>query len=87
MDPSGGHASRSVKRAREVLGVAFDQGAVLINDGDLVAFDANTGDVTQRADVSGKQSGQAVAGIAVLGPTIWLVDPKDQRIVAVADQS
>jgi hypothetical protein len=87
MDPSGGHASRSVKRARDALGVAFDHGAVLINDGDLVAFDANTSDVTQRADVSGKQSDQAVAGIAVLGPTIWLVDPKDQRIVAVADQS
>lgn len=87
MDPSGGHASRSVKRARDALGVTFDQGAVLINDGDLVAFDANTGGVTQRADVSGKQSYQAVAGIAVLGSTIWLVDPKDQRIVAVADQS
>ncbi len=87
MDPGGSRPSKSVSLAQYALGVTFDQGAVLINDGDLVAFDANTGDVTQRADVSGKQSDQAVAGVAVLGPIIWLVDPKDQRIVAVADQS
>ena len=87
MDPSGSRPSKSESLARYALGVTFDHGAVLINDGDLVAFDADTGDVTQRADVSGKQSFQAVAGIAVLGPNIWLVDPKDQRIVAVSDQS
>ena len=87
MDPGGSRPSKSVSLARYALGVTFDHGAVLINDGDLVAFDADTGDVTQRADVSGKQSFQAVAGIAVLGPIIWLVDSKDQRIVAVSDQS
>ena len=87
MDPGGSRPARSASLARNALGVTSDHGAVLINDGDLVAFDADTGDVTQRAHVSGKQSDQAVAGIAVLGPIIWLVDPRDQRIVAVADQS
>jgi outer membrane protein assembly factor BamB len=87
MDPGGSRPSKASSLARSALGVTFDHGAVLINDGDLVAFDANTGDVTQRADVSGKQSYQAVAGIAVLGPIVWLVDPKDQRIVAVSDQT
>jgi hypothetical protein len=83
MDPSGGRPSRSVRKARVALGVTFAQGTVLINDGDLVAFDADSGNITQRAHVSGKQSYQAVAGIAVLGNSVWLVDPKGQQIIAV----
>jgi len=83
MDASGSRPSRSVKKARVALGVTFAHGTVMINDGDLVAFDADTGNVTQRADVSGKQSDQAIAGIAVLDNSVWLVDPKDHRIVAV----
>ena len=54
---------------------------MLINDGDLVAFDAAHGDVTQRTHVTGRQDYQAVAGIAVLGSHIWLVDPKGEQIV------
>jgi hypothetical protein len=82
IDPSGSRASRSAPKARVALGVAFDHGTVLINDGDLVAFDATNGEVTERAHVTGRQNYQAVAGIAVLGPNIWLVDPKGDRIVA-----
>jgi hypothetical protein len=81
IDPDGGRASRAVRKGRAALGVAFAHRNVLINDGDLVAFDAETGDVTQRSHVSGRQN-QPVAGIAVLGPNIWLVDPKGERIVA-----
>jgi len=32
-------------------------------------------------DVSGRQKAQSVAGVAILGGGIWLVDPKGQRIV------
>jgi streptogramin lyase len=83
VDPGGGRASQAVRKARVAIGVAFDHGTVLINDGDLVAFDAANGDVTQRAHVTGRQSFQAVAGIAVLGSYTWLVDPKGEQIVAV----
>ena len=75
IDPSGSRASGTVQKARVALGAAFDHGTVLINDGDLVAFDAAHGDVTQRTHVTGRQDYQAVAGIAVLGSHIWLVDP------------
>lgn len=83
MDPGGSRPSRSVKKARVALGVSFDRETVFINDGDLVGFDGGDGEVTQRARGAGRQNDQAVAGIAVLGPNIWLVDPKGQRIVAV----
>lgn len=82
IDTAGGRASRPARKARVAIGAAVDHGTVLINDGDLVAFDVKTGDVTQRAHVSGKQSYRSVAGIAALGSNIWLVDP-DGRIVAV----
>jgi len=82
IDPSGSRASGTVQKARVALGAAFDHGTVLINDGDLVAFDAAHGDVTQRTHVTGRQDYQAVAGIAVLGSHIWLVDPKGEQIVA-----
>ena len=81
IDPGGGRASHAVRKARVALGVASDNGTVLINDGDLVAFDAEDGAVTQRSHVGGRQN-QPVAGIAVLGSNIWLVDPKGERIVA-----
>jgi hypothetical protein len=81
IDPSGSRASHAVRKARVALGVAYDHGTVLINDGDLVSFDAADGAVTQRAHVSGRQT-QPVAGIAVLGSNIWLVDPKGEQIVA-----
>jgi hypothetical protein len=81
IDPDGGRASHAVRKARVAIGVAYDHGTVLINDGDVVAFDAANGAVSQRAHVSGRQT-QLVAGIAVLGPNIWLVDPKGERIVA-----
>lgn len=87
MDPAGSRPSKSVRIARVALGVTFDHGMVLINDGDLVVFDARSGTVTQRVHVSGKQSAQAVAGIAALGSTIWLVDPKGQRIIPVSATS
>jgi hypothetical protein len=83
MHPGGGRATHPVKKARLALGAVSDHGTVLINDGDLVAFDADSGEVTQRAHVSGRQNFQAVAGIAVLGLNIWLVDPRGERIVAV----
>ena len=87
MDPAGSRPSKSVRIAPVALGVTFDHGTVLINDGDLVTFDAGSGTVTQRAHVSGKQSAQTVAGVAALGSTIWLVDPKGQRIVPVSATS
>ena len=79
--PDGGSATRSAPKAPVALGVASDGSTVWINDGDLVGFDADTGKVTQRVDVSGRQKAQSVAGIAILGGSIWLVDPKGQRIV------
>ncbi len=82
IDPSGSRASHAVRKARVAIGVALDRGTVLINDGDMVAFDAENGDVTQRTHVAGRQNFQAVAGIAVLGSSIWLVDPKGGQIVA-----
>jgi hypothetical protein len=82
IDPDGSRASHAARKARVAIGVAFDHGTVLINDGDLVAFDADNGDITQRAHVTGRQNYQAVAGIAMLGPNTWLVDPKGERIVA-----
>jgi len=82
IDPTGGRASPPVRKARVAIGAASGHGTVLINDGDLVAFDAESGDVTKRAHVSGRQSYRFVAGIATLGSNIWLVDP-DGRVVAV----
>ena len=82
IDPTGGRPSRSNRKARVAIGATVDHGSVSINDGDLVAFDAETGDITQRAHVSGKQNYRSVAGIAALGSNIWLVDPEG-RIVAV----
>jgi hypothetical protein len=61
--------------------VTTDGSTVWINDGDLVGFDGHTGRVTQHVEVSGPQKAQSVAGIAILGGGIWLVDPKGQRIV------
>jgi hypothetical protein len=81
INPDGGSATRSTPKAPVALGVTSDASAVWINDGDLVGFDAETGKVTQRVDVSGGQKAQSVAGIAILGGGIWLVDPKGQRIV------
>jgi len=83
IDPAGSKPTHPVKKARAALGATTDGGTVLINDGDLIAFAAEGGAVTRRTHVSGKQRFQAVAGIAVLGSTIWLVDPKGERIVAV----
>ncbi len=81
ISPDGGSATRSSTKAPVALGVTTDGSTVWINDGDLVGFDADTGKVTQRIDVSGRQKAQSVAGIAILGQSIWLVDPKGQRIV------
>lgn len=84
LDRSGSRATAASKKARGALGVTSDSGSVLINDGDLVVFHAGTGAVTRRTHVSGIQGFDATAGVAVLGPNIWLVDPAGQRIVAVA---
>jgi outer membrane protein assembly factor BamB len=81
ISPDGGSASGSAPKAPVALGVTTDGTTVWINDGDLVGFDAETGKVTQRVDVSGRQKAQSVAGVAILGQSIWLVDPKGQRIV------
>ena len=83
IDPNGMQATRPIKRGRVALGATSDKGSVLINDGDLVEFNAKTGTVTRRTHVSGAQGFQGIAGVAVLGSDIWLVDPKGQRIVAV----
>jgi hypothetical protein len=85
IDPTGGNgaATHALKKARVASGAISDGGSVLINDGDLVAFDSDTGAVTRRTHVSGTQSFREVGGIAVLGQNIWLVDPKGERIVAV----
>jgi hypothetical protein len=83
IDPSSRRASHPVNKSRVALGATSNHGTVFINDGDLVGFDADTGAVTRRADVSGRQNFRAVAGVAVLGSNIWLVDPKGERIVAV----
>jgi streptogramin lyase len=83
IDPSVGHATAAVKKARVALGATSSDGSVLINDGDLVAFNASTGVVSRRTHAAGIQSAEAVAGIAALGRAIWLVDPKGQRIMAV----
>jgi hypothetical protein len=82
-DPDGGRATHPTKKARAGLGATSNHGTVLINDGDLVAFDADSGKVMQDVPVSGKQRFQAIAGVAVLGSNIWLVDPKGERIVAI----
>jgi hypothetical protein len=81
IDPGGGSATRSATKAPVALGVTSDGSTVWINDGDLVGFDGMTGKVTQHMDVSGGQKAQSVAGIAILGGGLWLVDPKGQRIV------
>jgi DNA-binding beta-propeller fold protein YncE len=83
IDPTSGRATHAVRKSRAAFGATSDERTVLINAGDLLAFDAESGDVVRVDHVSGKQGAQAVAGIAVLGPAIWLVDPKDQRIVGV----
>jgi len=85
IEPRGGNgaATHALKKARVAIGATSDDGSVLINDGDLVAFDAETGAVRRRTRVSGIQGFEAVGGIAVRGRNIWLVDPKGQRIVAV----
>jgi hypothetical protein len=83
VDESGKGSTPAIKRARAALGVTSSKGTVFINDGDLVSFDADTGTVMQRTRVAGRQNWQAIAGIATLGPNLWLVDPKGQRIVAV----
>jgi hypothetical protein len=81
ISPDGGSATHATSKAPVALGVTSDSSTVWINDGDLVGFDAKTGKVTQRVDVSGSQKAQSVAGIAILGGGIWLVDPKGQRVV------
>jgi hypothetical protein len=81
ISPDGGSATRSASRAPMALGVTSDGSTVWINDGDLVGFDAKSGKVTQHVDVSGGQKARSVAGIAILGGGIWLVDPNGQRIV------
>jgi hypothetical protein len=83
IDPNGMQSTRPIKKGRVALGATSDKGSVLINDGGLVEFNAKTGTVTRRTHVSGTQDFQAIAGVAVLGSDIWLVDPKRQRIVAV----
>jgi hypothetical protein len=84
LDPLNGSVSKgTVQRARQSFGVTYTDGTVWINDGDLVGFDAMTGRVTARESVNGPQDWQSVAGIAVLGPDVWLVDPADQRVVRV----
>jgi hypothetical protein len=81
IDPDGGSATHPTTKAGVALGVTSDGSTVWINDGDLVGFDAATGKLTQHVDVSGRQTAQSVAGIAILGGDIWLVDPKGQRMV------
>ena len=72
-----------MRKAGASLGVTYSHGTVWINDGNLVGFDADTGRVTARYHISGHQSWQAVAGIAILGSDAWLVDPGGGRIVRV----
>jgi hypothetical protein len=44
-----------VRKARVALGVTYARGRIWINDGDLVGFDAITGKLTNRLEVSGRQ--------------------------------
>jgi hypothetical protein len=84
LDPSDNTISRHAPRKAAIaLGVTYADGTIWINDGGIVGFDARTGEVTTQMAVAGQQDYQSVAGIAVLGSDIWLVDPADQRVVRV----
>jgi hypothetical protein len=69
--------------AKQVMGVDLAAGTIWLNTGDLVGVDAATGKVTSFTSIGGQRSPDALAGVARLGPRVWVVDLEHQQVVGV----
>jgi hypothetical protein len=69
--------------ANQVMGVDLAAGTIWLNTGDLVGVDAVTGKVTSFKAIGGERSPEALAGVARLGPRVWVVDVEHQQLVGV----
>jgi hypothetical protein len=69
--------------AKQVMGVDLSAETIWLNTGDLVGVDAATGKVTSTTPIGGERSPDALAGVARLGPRVWVVDIDHQELVGV----
>ncbi|HTG47795.1 MAG TPA: hypothetical protein VK646_09090 [Actinomycetota bacterium] len=83
IDPSTDRVVGVGRKAPSAFGASTSDGIVWINDGGLLGFVASTGEVVVRRPSSGHQPKRTSAGVAQLGPYVWLADPARDRVVAI----
>jgi hypothetical protein len=83
MSPDSLQPGKRRSVAKQVMGVDLSAGTIWLNTGDLVGVDAATGKVTSFTSIGGERSPDALAGVARLGPRVWVVDVEHQQLVSV----
>jgi hypothetical protein len=68
------------RKAPVAIGAVYSHGAVWINAGDAIRFDADTGQIGTRIRLA-KARYQASGGIAVLGKRVWVAQPAHDRVI------
>ena len=83
-DPrTGARVGRPRKIAQGSIGVGVSGGTIWINDGEAVALDTATGEVTHRLPGFTDVRWWTTGGIARLGSRVWVVDPRGDRVLGL----